>query len=224
MKLSNCWVSFMNGKRMRMEFLMTFSISLIIFSSAITPSVRYGMQTRKDELVSFSVASDQITLHEPMVIIFAINNTYDETLKIDLGRNRKQHFRFKLTRPDGSTQTNRLGIEEGAAWEGEMTIPPGQSHKQQLLVNEWFDISQTGNYTVSVEMTTQILSKEGQVITEGANNNFSINVLPRNPEKLREVCDNILYQITTSDSYVPASEYAVALSYIKDRILLAIAP
>jgi len=153
------------------------------------------------------------------MIDFVVNNTSAETLEFDLGPDRKENFRLTLTRPDRTTRANQLQIN-GPAREGKITIPPGQSYRQKLLVNEWFDISQQGTYTVSVEMITPIRSKKGQVITNGANGRFTIQVLSRDPNKLGEVCDALFNQMMTSDEYELVCESAVALSFIKDPVVV----
>jgi hypothetical protein len=207
---------------MRAIFSITLLMILIVFLFAMAAMEKTGAQPRKDELVSFSVASAEVTLHEPLMIDFVVNNTYAETLEFDLGPDRKENFRLTLTRPDRTTRANQLQID-GVARGGEITILPGQSYRQKLLVNEWFDISQQGTYTVFVEMITPIRSKKGQVITNGANGRFTIQVLSRDPDKLREVCDAFFNQIMTSDTsdtYEQVNESAVALSFIKDPVAI----
>jgi hypothetical protein len=202
---------------MRTVFLIAFPIILIISPFAITQTERAVAQPRKDELVSFSVTSAKITLHEPLIIDFVVNNTHAETLTFDLGPDRKENFRFTFTRPGGATQAQQLR-KEGVARLGKVTIQPGESYKQQLLVNEWFDIPQPGNYTVSIEMITPIVSQKGQVITKSASNRFTIEVLPRDPEKLKDICESLFTRITTSNSHEQASESATTLSFISDSV------
>ncbi len=202
---------------MRAIFSITLLIILTVFLFAMAAREKTGAQPRKDELVSFSVVSAKVTLHEPLMIDFVVNNTSAETLEFDLGPDRKENFRLTLTRPDRTTRANQLQID-GVARGGKIMILPGQSYRQKLLVNEWFDISQQGTYTVSVEMITPIRSKKGQVITNGANGRFTIQVLSRDPDKLGEVCDALFNQMMTSDTYEQVSESAVALSFIKDPV------
>lgn len=202
---------------MRTIFYTAFSVMMILAIAIARPenTVKQGVS---NDLVTFSLASRSITLYEPMMIEYAVHNTRSEILAFDLGRNRKENFRLVLTPPDGQVLTRQLSIKEGIAIPGRIAVQPGQSYRQTLLVNEWFDIAAVGKYKVSVQMITPIQTKDGAVITKSAGANFDFEVLPRDTNKLSEICERLFNQLARSNSYIEARDSATTLGYIKDSV------
>jgi hypothetical protein len=87
-----------------------------------------------------------------------------------------------------------------------------------LLINEWFDLSQIGAYTISVNLLTSIQSGNGRVVAKGANFRSTFEITSRNPKKLQEICADQLTQITTSNTYEQAMNAATMLSFIQDPV------
>ncbi|HEX9423599.1 MAG TPA: HEAT repeat domain-containing protein [Pyrinomonadaceae bacterium] len=199
------------------KYITYLSASIISLTLAINQPTKTAAKLLED-IASFSIDSAKVTLHEPVLINFVVKNTQSETIKFDLGADRKESFRVTLTLPDGTRTKPRQQVISGFARGGEVTIPPGQIFTQQVLINEWFEFPVPGVYIVKVEMITPILSQRGQVITGSASRTFSIQVLPRDPKALEEICKNLLDQVITSTSYAQAAERATILSFINDPV------
>lgn len=191
--------------------------SIISLTLAINQPTKTAAKLLGD-ITSFSMDSATVTLHEPVLINFVVKNTQSDTIKFDLGADRKESFQITLTLPDRTQTKPRQLLIDGLAQGGEITIPPGQIFTQQLLINEWFEFPIPGVYIVKVEMLTPILSQKGQVITRSAGSTFGIQVLPRDPKTLEDICKNLLDQVVTSTSYARAIERATILSFIKDPV------
>lgn len=179
--------------------------------------VGVSMQPLGSKIATFSLASAKFSLHEPIVIDFVVKNNFSEAITFDLGAGRKESFQFNLTRPNGErSQVQRL--IEGFAGGGKITVQPGQVYRQRLLINEWFDLSQIGNYAISVNLLTSIQSESGRVVAKGANFRAAFEITARNPKKLQEICASLLAQVTTSKTYQEAADAATELSFVQDSV------
>jgi hypothetical protein len=141
---------------MRGILILTILLGLVIFSVPAVWKENGKAQSLGDGLISFSAPSTDITLHEPLIITFTANNSLGELLTFNLGQHRKQNFRLTLTWPNGTSTTAQNELRDGTSIPGIVKIQPGKSYSQPLLVNEWFDISQIGKYTLLIEMVTPI--------------------------------------------------------------------
>src|SRR5262245_58557022 len=106
-----------------------FALSLAILLSGTLYSKQYveiGAQMRAAGITSLSLASDTVSLNEPVIVNFTIHNTLSKRLKVDLGRGRKEGFRFAVVGPGGTKSRVKPQIK-GISRVGEMTIEPGQS-------------------------------------------------------------------------------------------------
>jgi HEAT repeats len=177
-----------------------------------------SMQQPGSKIVTFSLASAKFSLHELVAIDFVVKNNFSETITFDLGADRKENFQLNLTRPNGTSDQARQTIKEGLARLGEITLRPGQFYKQRLLINEWFDLSQIGAYTISIDLLTPIPDGNGRVVAKGANFRATFEITPRNPEKLQEICAGLLTQIATSQTYQQSKDAATKLSFIQDSV------
>jgi hypothetical protein len=99
---------------------------------------------------------------------------------------------------------------------GDMTIEPGQSFTQGLCLNEWFQFSATGKCVVEVELDKPIQKEGGQSTV--VRSRLSLEVTPRNAERLKEVCDVFIKQVLNSTSFEEASTAAIFLSYVTDEV------
>jgi hypothetical protein len=195
-------------------FLMTFLVGVLTATGI--RGVR--AQISKKEIVSYSLVSSKLSLHEPVIVNFTIDNVLMEPVTVDLGPDRKEGFRFTVTQPDSiSTRLPPL-IREGLARIGKVAVEPGQSYTQRLLVNEWFGFSMPGKYVVEVQLANPVRTQKGITITEGTKFRTALEITPRDAEKLRSVCESLFRQIIASKSYEQAAEAALTLSYVKDPV------
>ncbi len=186
----------------------------------IVYEVGVSMQPPGNRIITFSLASAKFSLHEPVVINFAVKNKFSEPITFDLGADRVENFQLNLTRPNGASNQARR-IIEGFAMTGKITIRPGQLYRQRLLINEWFDLSQIGAYAISIDLLTPIRSESGRVVAKGANFRATFEIIPRNPKRLQEICANLLAQIATSNTYQQAKDAATELSLVQDSVAVS---
>lgn len=175
-------------------------------------------QSSKSEIISYSLITSNVTLNEPVVIEMTIENTLATPINANLGADRKEGFRFTITRPDGVRSALPPLRREGMSRIGRLTLQPGDSHKQRLLLNEWVDFPTPGKYEITVQLANPIYAQNGLVVAKPHSFHATLEVTPREPEKLKSVCENFLGQMVTSKSYEQAAESVLAISYVNDPI------
>jgi hypothetical protein len=204
---------------MRGKYISYSAIAIILLTFVLTMPTTTAMK-QGEGIASFSVDTTRITLHEPVLVNFVVNNTQPGTIGLDLGADRKESFRVTITLPDGTqTKPQKLMIN-GLARIGKIKILPGDVYKQKLLINEWVDFPQPGLYTIGVEMIAPISTENGKVILNFVRNDFNILILPRSTQALENVCNNLLNQLLIAKSSDQAIEMATILSFIKDPVAI----
>ena len=149
---------------------------------------------------NYQPVSNSFTLHEPVLFNFTINNTLSDQISVDLGHGHKANFLFTITRPDGSKVQVPPLIKEGFNSGGKISIMPGRTYNQRLVLNERFDFTNLGKYLVEVRMTGIVQTQKGTIIKPGTSYQTAIEIKPRDTEKLTRVCETLLQEVITSPS------------------------
>jgi hypothetical protein len=173
--------------------------------------------------VSYSLAEDHPTLHEPIILNLTIENSTSERLVVDLGANRKEVFLFTIKKPDGSRIELPLKTPEGSAMIGRVPLRPGQTYTQKLLLNEWFDFPTPGQYEISVRFVKPQLTPRGVDIYDiyaAPEFRTTLYVQPRDAARLKKICAELQTQILKAATVADATEPAEALTYINDPIAI----
>ena len=170
-------------------------------------------------VISYTLQSQHLTLHEPVIVTFNATNSASQPIKLDLGADFTQYFSFIIASPDGTA--HRLGYtpSEGAHVEGEPLLEPGESYSQRLLINERYDFPVSGQYKIQVNLMQRT----------GAQADYSkdprdpglratLQIGPRDESVLSQTCDNLAKDVEGAKSYKEATEAAFALSYINDPV------
>lgn len=198
------------GKSSMMVFALVLGLVLI---KVMTP------RAAQTEIMSYSTATT-VSLHEPVVISFTINNVLSETLSIDLGLHRKGAFQIVVTSPHGErlSLSPLAKVREGIAGPTSVTLDPGQSYRQLLVVNEWYEFSKPGKYLIEVELANSPQTQAGSIVSVGRKIRATVEVVARDLERLRGVSESLMRQVLASKSYQEAAETADVLSYVKDPV------
>jgi hypothetical protein len=182
--------------------LATASASL---QSADSVSLEYGGTT-------------QLTLHEPVIVNAIITNGLGQRLKVDLGKNYVGAFQLTLTRPDGSRRAvdpSRPRRADEASVGGTLVIEPFQRYSEPILLNDWFDFSQTGAYDLSILFKGSIMPETGRVSVP-PEASLQITVLPFNERALRDRCEALLRELQQgkdADDWIRATKALAAVNH-----------
>lgn len=172
----------------------------------------------KPALFAFSLIASDVTLHEPVFVDFSIHNELEENITFDLGHDRKSNFEFTITKPDGSRLRVPRLSEEGLGRVGRISVESGESYRQKLLVNEWYQFVQPGKYKLSVGLVVPASTRSGRTIEVMSNDDLVLQIHPRNPAKLEDVCRNLTQVALTLTDVEESTNAVIVLSYINDPI------
>jgi hypothetical protein len=168
--------------------------------------------------ISYALDRAQITLHEPVIVIFKLTNSLSTSVIVDMGQNRENGFSYKLTQPDGSVADSPSYVHEGISAIGRVVVGPGQDLSQELLVNDRLQLNAPGTYKLEGHLTQQILDEQRHTL--GTDPGFSqiVNVGPRDENQLRKTCEKLSDGIEASTSYADAARLARSLSCVTDPV------
>lgn len=184
--------------------------------SANSSPAKEGAAQMSDEVtVSYSLAETRFSLNEPLILDFAVRNGSGQPVKLVLGQDRKEAFRFAITRPDGKRIELPPLTREGFSVVGEVQIAPQQTYTQRLLLNEWFDFSSPGQYVIEARLGDPVRANEA-VAAVDKGFRTTVEIGPRDAERLRQLSATLARQVAAAASYEEAAEAAHLLSHIKD--------
>jgi uncharacterized glyoxalase superfamily protein PhnB len=160
-----------------------------------------------------------LTLHEPIIVQFSIENGSPESVRLDLGLDRKENFIVEIGQPDGvRVQARQLPMHAGLNRRGKVSVAPGDRYQQKLVLNNLSSFDQTGTYQVTIRLRTPVLDENGRAVATPTTGAFTLLIAPRNEERLQRTCER-LAQITVSAFEAEESlNSADALSQVKDPV------
>jgi len=199
--------------------------AIVLGSVAFAASISLGVgQTNGSHppdqpvTISYAIAAQQVTLHEPVILAFNVTNGSSEPIKLNLGEDRKGGFSFILTTPDGVKRQLPTYISEGVSALGTFSIQPGESYSQNLLLNEWYGFSEIGKYELEGHLADPLVIGIGVGYRRDAGFRATLEIGPRDELALAKTCEALANQIDASNSYQQSADATLALSYVKDPI------
>lgn len=197
---------------------LRFALTLLFELYAVTAGEAQVQNASKTGVsVSYSLPTAQLSLHEPIVINFQVNNETTQAVGFDLGQDRKGEFLFTVTSPDGATLHLPQYMHEGISQYGTVSVQKGESFSQSLLLNEWYDnFNVLGKYILSARLTKPIVVGETPQLDSGFTG--EIYITHRDPARLEKVCAGLAMQVETAANPEAAQKPALMLSYIEDPI------
>lgn len=169
----------------------------------------------------FTLAVSNITFNEPVFVDFSVRNQHSESIHFDLGHNRKSHFEFTISEPNGSVVHAPRLSEEGLGLLGKVTLQPNEKYTQRLVINEWYQFPEPGDYTINVKLASPIVTQSGAMIEPEPSGSLSLHIAPRNLERLRQVCQNLYRRASRSSTVEKKTEATLALSHVRDPIAVS---
>lgn len=195
--------------------------SLFICLSAALTMVRPDVDARQGRATlpaSYSAPSRPTSLREPVLLVFSVKNNLDRPVTLDLGQDRKENFLFTVTRPDGSVVELPRMSRMGLARVGKVRLEPGQTHRQELLLNEWYEFAEPGRYEIGVWLAATAMTADGTEAAFVDQHHVTIGIGARDGERLKQVCRELLRRASGTRSFDDASAAARKLSRINDPV------
>src|SRR5512143_2288879 len=145
----------------------------------------------------FKLEKEKYLLGEPVFCNFVLHNTGTQTVTFTYrfptraaNRDLPQEPKFRIKDAAGRTLTDPApqpcGGAKGTVVYGSVTLPPGGTHTERWLLNQWGRITRPGKYTVraerrlplsSVDPSTNEVSKKPAAFAT-ALNNLKLEVVP----------------------------------------------
>jgi hypothetical protein len=196
---------------------LTFTaLASIVFCHQLTHSKLAAAPAESVE-VRYRFKDTTITLHEPTILMFTVHNGLQRPIAVDLGVNKAQSFEFTLRTPQGRALGGLPQVSEGFYPSGEIIVSPGGRYEQEVILNDWFPFDLPGKYSLTAGLRTQI-SVDGESSMVPASEHLLLEIKPRSPIRLRELCADLTRQITEAHTALAARDPALILSHIADSV------
>ena len=135
----------------------------------------------------------------------------------DLGFRKKGRFQITVTPPGGSTIRVPSLSEEGFGSGGSMSLAAGELYSQPVLLNEWYDFEQAGDYDVQIALPGPIRTSKVTVINSTAER-LRFHIAARDEGKLRRTCELLVRTAISAKRYEEQANAALALSHVVDPV------
>jgi hypothetical protein len=193
-------------------FLCAVGIVAISVSNGAVAAIQDTVAT------GYQLSAAEISLHEPVFIVFSIRNELNDNVDFDLGSNRTQNFVIAINEPNGALVTRRRPEpREGMNRVGTLTLAPGETYRQRILVNEFYQFKTPGTYRISARMIGSITTRSGVSVKPPPGKEMTLAVGPTDPEKLGRVCQQLVDSGMSSNAE-GSMDAARALSYVGDLV------
>lgn len=166
----------------------------------------------------FALLNEAPTLEEPIVLVFTLPNGTSDQIVFSLGIENLEAFSFVLRAPGGGVSRGRYQPPEFFSSAARpITVHPGGEFREEILLNRWLQFRDPGRYTLTVSVDTKIRSNSlDGVVPEPQEIHFLVR--PKNPERLRAVCEDLANRVASSKDWEGAHRAALQLSFISDPI------
>ncbi|HEX5411141.1 MAG TPA: hypothetical protein VFZ27_04700 [Terriglobia bacterium] len=201
---------------------LSAAFMLVAFPLAGMAIVVFGRSQAPKQLESsFTLTRSAVTLHEPVYVRFTLRNTSAEVVQVDLGKNRRSSFQFSIRTPSGSWVRSLQVDEAGFGRRGMVKLDPGETYRQDLLVNLWYQFAKPGRYVVEVKVLGALRAASGATINFPGSERLPLWVRPRDAKQLEAVCASLAKTASTATNADKALGAALALSYVDDSAAVA---
>lgn len=193
-------------------FLLSWAVGLAVTAVPAQDSVPF----------SFSLRNSRVTLHEPVIVELTVENKLSDTIKFQLGFNRKANFRLNVLEP-GHARVLPPGLKEGGFGRlGDISVGPSETFKQNVLLNEWYEFPQVGTYQIQLKLVDLALNADDGTLlfNEVSSTVMHLEVQPRDPKRLAAVCKSLAESTGIGGVYAKQIDDAMALSYVVDPVAI----
>jgi hypothetical protein len=161
---------------------------------------------------------DQFSLHEPMVAVLRIQNDSSQAAQLDLGLNHRGALVFTFSQPDGKQIVRHLPEDfDGFGESGEVTLKPGDSYHEELVLNDWQEFDQPGTYEFQLAFAPS--SQPGPWRASTLRTAGRFRVTPTDPVRLGTACAR-LAALALGKNVTAAWNAAHGLSHATDQVCL----
>jgi|GEM_PF-1241846 len=187
-------------------------------SAGPSPAKQGAAQMSDQVTVSYSPADASLSLHEPVVLNFAVSNGSQQPVSLDLGQDRKEAFSITVKGPDGRRVQLPPLRREGISLVGTIPLAAQQTYTQRLLLNEWYEFAAPGPYEVVIRLDNPVRGPGGVTVHEPTESRIELKIGPRDADRLRQRAEALAARASNKASYEEAAEAALTLGHINDPV------
>ncbi len=156
--------------------------------------------------------SDTYGVGEPIFFDLQVENLSSRPARIDLGGDGKINLRITTTEPNGLSRPVQLH-PGGLHALGEHLVDANATYGERLILNEWNDFRETGDYDVEVAVVPF-----GTKAMDPPSAHLHVSIGPRNEAKLRAVAKTFADRAIEGRNARDRMDGAFALSFVADPI------
>ena len=201
---------------------MMMRVALLLAASASLSDVDQTLRADNEQVsIYYAPSSPTFSLREPLTVEVRIKNGGSELLIGDLGANFKGNFVLTVTPPEGTVIEPLHLAPSGFASAGHVTLRPGDQYTGTLVLNDWYDFSRVGTYTIGIALNGAFRTVAGSSVDTSTAETVRVQIVARDEKRLRAVCEKLEATIETAGSARVALDAARALSYVSDPIAVS---
>jgi hypothetical protein len=184
------------------------------------PAILATVQVPDRATLSWHFPSE-ISLHAPLTAELALTNGSKQDVSVLLGAEGVEVFWFDLVGPDGVHHVVVPQFPQGPVRGGVLKAKPGERFAETILLSEWLDLQQVGEYSLVIHASTQIMygppDLQG-ILAPTFEWRERITVVPRDPEMLSRTCEALLHRALDQENLGDAEFSMRELSFIRDPL------
>ena len=178
-------------------------------------------QQRRSVRVELAAEERTYSLRVPIYAVLSVQNGLSEAIEFDFGRNSKSSFAFSLTLPDGRLIDVAYPRGDGGlSMITPRSLASGETYKQRLLLNEWYDFSAPGTYTIQLKTDASFQTATGRIAEPQPIEKIVVRIGPRDDGQVGRVCRDLLALALADGPGRERMEAAEALSRIQDPVAI----
>lgn len=209
----------MRAREVAIPAILSLYCLLLAMTAAAGADQRDVPKVPKQIEVHFRFQEKEVTVHEPVVVLFEVHNALSQPITVTVGALVRQFFDFSLTTPDGKMlRKDPFGgqVDIVTAGSGKITVEPGSEYKEPIVLNQWFPFTSQGTYSLTSKLTSEVETADGSFQAESET--AQLRVHQRDAVRLNKICAELEKQEEIASAVATAQFPAQALSYVDDPV------
>jgi len=196
--------------------MLTALVALALLANSASAQTTPGVYR------SYTLVKTDLTVNEPVLLKFSIENRLPDALTVRVGADRGGccSFQAKITRPDGRAEVAAPAVpmDGGAVSFGSREIEPFSTYSTVLLANKWFDFDIPGRYILDVDNVSLLVDTTAPKSPYPTDGHLVIEIGPRDPGRLQRICADLEERLMNLDFATDAIEAEDALTHVIDPV------
>jgi hypothetical protein len=142
--------------------------------------------------LTYSLTAEAVTLHEPVLFEFLIENKSRDVARVNMGWNRMAAFTFDVVRPAGPRTVARPAPIDGGSLTPDFEVDAGGTYRQRAALNHWIQFERPGVYRIDVQSAAALTVGRGVRIDAPERRTFTVVVHSLDVVRLRARCDQLV--------------------------------